>query len=59
MLGLFERRIPIIFVNTCWWEIVFQFGTLVFIEWRSSSSFILASKRLSVTSVAIVRLMDL
>ena len=59
ILGSVERSIPMVFVNTCWLERVFQLGTLDLIEWSSASSFILASKRLSVTPEAMVLLIDL
>ena len=54
IVGSFESRRPIVLVRVCSLMVVFYVGTLVVIEWSSSSSFILASNRLSETSVGIV-----
>ena len=42
------------FVRVCWRKVVFHVGNLVLMEWSSSSSFILASNKLSERSVAVV-----
>ena len=58
-MGSFDSRIPMVLVNSCWRSVVFQFGTFVLMECSSSSIFILASKRLYVTSDAIVLFIDI